>query len=95
MDIGHQQLAATDEFAVALPFDGAHGDGTAFVHIEAVGLSRVHLGVGGTVAHQCTFADLRVDASRNEEGDVDVVVFQLQRLVETEQSMLRRTVGRT
>ena len=55
-----------------LSFDGADGDFAAFVHIEAVGLARVHLGVGGAVAVECALADLRVDASGNEEGHADV-----------------------
>ena len=94
MDIRHQQLGATNEFAVLLPLDGTHGDLTAFVHIEAIGLSRIHLGVGRTVAHQRALADLRVDASGDEEGDVDVVVFKLQRLIEAKQGMLGSTIRR-
>ena len=78
MDIRHQQLRTSNQFAMLLPFDGTNGDFAAFFHIEAVGLSCIHFGVGGTVAHECTLADLRVDASRNEEGDADVVVFQFE-----------------
>ena len=74
MDVCHQQFRTPDEFAVFLPFDGAHGDGSAFLHAEAVGLSRVHLGMGRAVAMKGTLADLRVDTPRDEEGDVDVVV---------------------
>ena len=95
MDMRHQQLGAAYEFAVFLPLDGTHGDGTALVHIKAIGLSGVHLGVGRAVAMQGTLADLRVDAPWDEEGDADVVVFQFQRLVEAEQGMLRGTIGRT
>ena len=95
MNVRHQQLGAADEFAVLLPLDGTHGDLTAFVDVEAVGLSRIHLGMGSAVAVQGTLADLSVDASRDEEGDADVVVFQLKRLVETKQGMLGGTVGRT
>ena len=84
MDIGHQQLGATDKFAVALTLDGPHSDGATSIHIEPVGLSCIHLGMGTAVAHQCALADLGVDASWDEEGDVDVVVFQLQRFVEAE-----------
>ena len=78
MDIRHQQLGAADEFAVFLPLGGAHGDSAALVHIETVGLACIHLGVGCAVTVQGALADLRVDASRNEEGDVDIVVFQFQ-----------------
>ncbi len=78
MDIRHQKLGFPDEFSVFLPFDGAHGDGAAFVDVEAVGLAGVHLGVGRAVAHEGALADLRVDAPGDEEGDADVVVFQLQ-----------------
>ena len=84
MYIRHQQLGASDKLPVFLPLDGTHGDGAAFVHIEAVGLTCVHLGMGRAVTHQCALADLRVDASWDEESDIDVVVFQLQRLVEPE-----------
>ena len=77
-----------------LPLDGADGDFSAFIDIEAVGLARVHLGVGGAVAVERALADLRVDASRDEEGNVDVVVFKLQRLVETEQGVLGGAIGR-
>ena len=94
MDMRHQQFGAADEFAVLLPFDGADGDFATFVHIEAVGLSCIHLGVGRAIAVQGALADLRVDASRDEEGDADVVVFQFQRLVEPEQGVLGGTVGR-
>ena len=71
-----------------LPFDCPNCDGTAFVYIQPVGLSSVHFGMGGAVAMQGTLADLGVDASRDEEGDIDVGVFQLQRLLESEQSVL-------
>ena len=90
----HQQLGAADEFAVLLPLDGTNSDFAAFLHIEAISLSRIHLGVGRAVAVQGTLADLRVDASWDEEGDTDVVVFQLQRLVEPEQGMLGGAIGR-
>ena len=73
----HQQLGAADEFAVLLPFDGTDSDFATFLHIEAVGLSCIHLGVCRAVTVQRTLADLRVDAPRDEEGDADVVVFQL------------------
>ena len=89
----HQQFALADEFTVLLPFDGLHGDGATSVHVKAVGLSSVHLGVGGAVSHQGTFADLCVDASRDEKGDVDVVVFQLQGLVKAEQGVFGGAVG--
>ena len=78
MDMRHQQLSTPDEFAVLLPFDGAHGDSATFLYTEAVGLSGVHFGVGGAVAMKGAFANLRVDAPGDKEGDVDVVVFQLQ-----------------
>ena len=78
MDMRHQQLGTPDEFAVLLPFDGPHGNLAAFLHAEAVGLSCVHFGVGGAVAMKGTLANLRVDASWDEEGDVDVVVFEFQ-----------------
>ena len=94
MDIGHQQLGATDKFAVALTLDGAHGDGAAFVHIEAVGLTCIHLGMSCAIAHQRTLADLCVDAPRDEEGDVDVVVLELQRLIKAEQGVFCGTVCR-
>ena len=94
MNICHLQLGATDEFAVLLPLDGTHGNLTAFLHAEAIGLTCIHLGVGCAVAHQRALADLRVDASGDEEGNVDVVVFKLQRLVETEQGVLGGAIGR-
>ena len=94
MDICHQQFRPADEFAVLLPFDGTYGDLAAFLDTQAVGLSRVHLGVGCAVAHQRALADLRVDATWDEEGNVDVVVFKLQRLVETEQGVLGGAIGR-
>ena len=78
MDMRHQQLGTPDEFAMLLPFDGAHGDSAAFLYTESVGLSGVHFGVGGTVAVKGAFADLRVDAPGDKEGDVDVVVFEFQ-----------------
>ena len=90
----HKQLGTPDEFAVLLPFDGSHGDSAAFLHIEAIGLARVHFGVGSAVAVKGTLADLRVDAPRDEEGDIDVVVFQLKRFVEAEQGMFGGTIGR-
>ena len=77
MDIRHQKLGFSNKFSVFLPFDGAHGDFAALVNVEAVGLSCVHLGVGCAITHEGTLADLRVDASRDEESDADVVVFQL------------------
>ena len=46
----HQKLGFPDELAVLLPLDGTHGDFAAFLHAEAVGLSGIHLGVGGAVA---------------------------------------------
>ena len=95
MDMRHQKLGAADEFAVLLPFDGTDSDFATFVHIEAVGLSGIHFSVGCAVAVEGAFADLRVDASRDEEGDVDVVVLQFQRLVEAEQGVLGGTIGRT
>ena len=61
-----------------LSLDGAYGDFAAFVDVEAVGLSSVHLGVGRAVAMQGAFADLCVDASWDKEGDAYVVVFQLE-----------------
>ena len=91
----HQQFGLANELAMFLPFDGAHRDGATFVDIQAIGLPRVHLCVGGAVAHQSALADLGVDASRDEEGDVDVGILQLQRLVEAEQGMLGRTIGAT
>ena len=60
MTMRHQKLALADEFAVFLSLDGTHGNGTAFVHIEAVGLSCVHLGVSRAITYQRTLADLRV-----------------------------------
>ena len=93
MNIRHQQLGAPDKLAVLLSFNGTHGDFAAFVHIEAVGLSRIHLGMGRAVTHERTFADLCVDASRDKESDIDVVVFQFQRLVKAEQGMLGSAVG--
>ena len=95
MDMCHQKLGFADELTVLLPFDGTHGDGTAFVHIKAIGLASIHLGVGCAVAMQCALADLRVDAPWDEESDADVVVFQLQRFVEPEQGMFGRTLRRT
>ena len=76
MDICHQQFLPPDEFAVFLPFDGANGNFAAFLNTQAIGLSGIHLGMGGAVAMKGAFADLGIDASRDEEGDVDVVVFQ-------------------
>ena len=84
MDMCHQQLGAADELAVFLSFDGTHGDSAAFLYTEAVGLSCVHFSVGSAVTVKGTLADLRVDAPWDEEGDVDVVVFQFERLIETE-----------
>ena len=78
MDMRHQQLGTPDEFAVLLPFDGPHGNLAAFLHAESVGLSCIHFGVGSAVAVKGTLADLRVDAPRDKEGDVDVVVFEFQ-----------------
>ena len=78
MNICHQQLGAADKLAVLLSLDGTHGDGAAFVYIKAIGLTGIHLGVTCAIAVECTLADLRVDASRDEEGDIDVVVFQFQ-----------------
>ena len=78
-----------------LPLDGADSDFTAFLHAEAVGLAGVHLGVGRAVAHQCALADLRVDTPGDEEGDVDVVVLELQGLVEAEQGMFGGAISRT
>ncbi len=94
MDMRHEQFGFADEFAVFLPFDGAHCDLSAFVHVKAVGLAGIHFGVGRTIAVEGTLANLSVDASGNEEGDSDVVVFQLQGFVETEQSVFGRTIGR-
>ena len=90
----HQQLGTPDEFAMLLPFDGAHGDSAAFLYTESVGLSGVHFGVGGAVAVKGAFANLRVDASWDEEGDIDVVIFQLKRFIEAEQGMLGGTISR-
>ena len=84
MDMCHQQLGAPDEFTMLLPFDGTHGNSAAFFYAESIGLACIHLGMGRTVAMKSTFADLRVDTPRDEEGDVDVVVFQFERLIETE-----------
>ena len=84
MDMRHQQFRPANEFAVLLPFDGTHGNLAAFLHAEAIGLPCVHLGVGSAIAMQGAFADLRVNTPGDEEGDVDVVVFQLQRLVKAE-----------
>ena len=95
MNIRHQQFRASNEFTVLLPLDGTYGDLAAFLDTQAVGLSRVHFGVGCAVAHQRAFADLRVDAAGDEEGDVDVVVFQLQRLVEAKQGVFGGAIGRT
>ena len=78
MDMRHQQLGATNQLPVFLSLNGTHGDFAAFVHVEAVGLSSIHFGVGCAVAVERTLADLRVDAPRNEECDADVVVFQFQ-----------------
>ena len=94
MDMCHQKLGFTDELTVLLPFDGTHGDGAALVDIQTIGLSRIHLGVGGAIAVQGALADLRVDAPRDKEGDTDGVVLQLERLVEAEQGVLGGTVGR-
>ena len=94
MDMRHQQLGTPDELAVLLPFDGAHGDSAAFLHIEAIGLARVHFGVGSAVAMKGALADLRVDAPGDEESDVDVVVFKLQRFVEAKQGVLGGAIGR-
>ena len=91
--MGHQQFGLADELAVLLPLDGTHRNGATFVHVKTVGLPSVHLGVGSAIAHQGALADLRVDASRDKEGDIDVGIFQLQRLIETEQGMLGGTVG--
>ena len=77
MNIRHQKLCFSNQFSVFLSFDGAHGNFATFVYIESVGLSRVHLGMGRAVAMKGTLADLRVDTPRDEEGDSDVVVFQL------------------
>ena len=74
MDICHQQFRPSNELAVFLPFDGAHGNLAGFLHAEAVGLSRVHLGMGRAVAMKGALADLRVDTPRDEEGDIDIVV---------------------
>ena len=94
MNIRHQKFGFSDELAMFLPLDGAHGDGAAFIDIEAVGLSSVHLGMGCAVTVKGTLADLRVDASRDEESDADVVVFQFQRLIKPEQGMFGRTIRR-
>ena len=75
MDMRHQKLGLANQFSMFLPLDGTHGDLAAFVYIEAVGLAGVHLGMGRAVAVEGALADLRVDASRDEEGDADVVVF--------------------
>ncbi len=95
MDVSHQQLGLANEFTVPLPFDGSYRDSSAFVHIQAVGLSSVHLGMGTAVAHQGTLADLRVDAAGDEEGDVDVGILQFQRFIEAEQGVFGGTVSRT
>ena len=93
MDIRHQKLGFPDEFSVFLPFDGAYGDGATFIDVEAVGLAGVHLGVGRAVAHQGALADLGVDTPWDQEGDVDVGILQLQRLIESEQSVFGSTVS--
>ena len=95
MDMRHQQFRPSDELAVLLSFDGTHSDLAGFLHAEAVGLSSVHLGVGSAIAMQGTLADLRIDAPRDEESDIDVVVFELQGLVEAKKSMLGGAIGRT
>ena len=46
MDICHQQFRASNQFTMLLLLDGTNGDFAAFVHIETVGLSSVHLGMG-------------------------------------------------
>ena len=48
--MSHQKLGFSDEFSMLLPLDGTHCDGAAFVNIEAVGLTCVHLGVSCAVA---------------------------------------------
>ena len=78
MDICHQQFRPSNELTVFLPFDGAHGNLAGFLHAEAIGLSCVHLGMGSAIAMKGALADLRVDASWDEEGDVDVVVLEFQ-----------------
>ena len=77
-----------------LPFDGTHGDFAAFVHVETIGLSGIHFGVGSAVAVERTLADLRVDTTGDEESDADVVVFQFQRLIKPEQGMFRSAIRR-
>ncbi len=94
MDMRHQQFRPSDELAVLLSFDGTHSDLAGFLHAEAVGLSSVHLGVGSAIAMQGALADLRVDAPRDEESDVDVVIFQLQRFIKAKQGMLGGAIGR-
>lgn len=76
-----------------LSLDGADGDFSAFIDIEAVGLSSIHLGVGCAVAVQRAPADLRVDAPGDEESDSDVVVFQFQGLIKPEQGVFGGAIG--
>ena len=84
MDVRHEQFRFSDEFTVLLAFDGTHGNGSTLVYIKTIGLSCIHFGMGCAVAMQRALADLCVDASRDEEGDANVVVFQFQGFVETE-----------
>ena len=93
MNVGHEQLALADKFAVLLPLDGPYSDGAAAVHVESIGLAGVHLGMGRAVAHQGALADLGVDASGDQEGDMEVGILQLQRLIKAEEGVLGGTVG--
>ena len=78
MNISHQQFRTSDQLSVFLSLDGSDGDGSAFVYIQAIGLSGVHLGVGCAVAVKRALTDLCVDASWDEESDADIVVLQFQ-----------------
>ena len=93
MYVCHQQLALADELAVFLSFDGSYGDGTTAFHIESVGLTGIHLGMSAAVTHQCALTDLGVDAAWNQKGDIDVGIFQLQRLVKAEQGVFGGTIS--
>ena len=92
--ICHQQFLAADELLVLLFGDGLQGDFRAFGHVHAVGLTRVHLGEFFPGGEQCALGYLRADTARDEEGHLDVGVFQLQGLVESEEGVLGGAVGR-
>ena len=91
---GHQQLLAADELLVFFLGDGLQGDFRAFGHVHAVGLTRVHLGEFLPGGEQGALGYLRAYAAGDEEGDLDVGVFQLQGLVESEEGVLGGAVGR-